>query len=327
MNALHRRGRITTVDIDKELSVREPTLVPVRKRVPVARNAKRPGRRHLENGPIDEAEMRPHQKNRTRFGNVLHSHNLDAVTENEGERKAERGPQKRHRGVPQVHDETECKNHRENHEAVIERHRRKDEQQSLPAHDEHEERHLDGVRHRMDTARSIGARKVLNNRTQNNERRTRTKTDDAVEHRLQPGVMHKRERKHRDGRSRSRERDKPSLDKALRRPAGRKRAQHVAHRNDEHRNRDNRRVEHVRHVLDKDEEYLRYTPDGRQPKDGKAHNRVPPRSCKIATGRTEFQGVVRSANTDEECCKSRKSTKPKINPKRKFNAHRRIRPT
>ena len=226
--------------------------------------------------------MRTHQKNRARFGNVLHTHDLHAVTENESKREPKRSPQERHRGVPQVHDETERKNHRENHEAIVERHRRKDEQQGLPAHDKHEECHLDSVRHRMDAARSIGAREVLDNRTQDDERRARTKTDDAVEHRLQPSVMHKRERKHRDSRSRRRERDKPRLDKTLRCPASRKRTQHVAHRNDKHRYRDDRRVEHVRHVLDEDEEYLRNTPDGGKPENSKAHNRVPPRGREVA---------------------------------------------
>ena len=160
VNALHGRSRIAAIDVDEELSVREPALVPVRKSVPVTCNAKRPGRRHLEHGPVNKAEMRTHQKNRASLGNVLHAHDLHAVTEHESEREAERGAQERHRGVPQVRDEAERKDHRENHEAVIERHRRKDEQQSLPAHDEHEERHLDGIRHRMDAARGIGARKA-----------------------------------------------------------------------------------------------------------------------------------------------------------------------
>ena len=202
--------------------------------------------------------------------------------------------------MPQVHHKAQCENHREDHEAIVERHRRKDKQQGLPTHDEHEERHLDGVRHRMDAASGIGTREVLNNRAQDDERGTSAKTDNTVEHRLQPGVMHKRERKHRDGRSRRRERDKPGLDKALRRPAGRKRTQHITHRDDKHRNRYDGRVEHVRHVLDKDEEYLRDPPNGGKSKDGKAHNRMPPRGSEIAPGRTELQGIVRSADADKE---------------------------
>ena len=179
----------------------------------------------------------------------------------------------------------------------------------------------------MDATRGIGAREILDNRTQDDERRTRTEPDDAVKDRLQPVVMHEREREHRDGRSCGRERDKPRLDETLRRPAGRKRTQHVAHRDDEHRNRDDRRVEHVRHVLDEDEENLRDAPDGGKSEDGEAHNRVPPRGREIAPGRTELQGIVGSADADEERRESRKRAKPEVNPEREIDAHRRIGPS
>ena len=101
----------------------------------------------------------------------------------------------------------------------------------------------------------------------------------------------------------------------------------IAHRDNEHRNRNDGRVEHVRHVQDEDKENLRNAPNCRKPENGETDDRVPPRGGEVAPGRTHLQSIVRGADPDEERGKSRKHAKPEVNPERKINAHRRIGPT
>ena len=189
----HGGLRVPAVDVDEGLAVLEPALVPVGKRVAVTGDAERPWARHLQYGPVDKAEVRPHEKQRTRFRDVLHAHHLDAVAEHESESETERCAQKGHRVLFEVRDEGQREDDRENHEAVIEGHRGKDEQQRLAAHDEHEEGHLDHVCHGVDASGRVGARKVLDDGAQNDERKAGAYTDNAVEDALEPTVMHERE--------------------------------------------------------------------------------------------------------------------------------------
>ena len=95
----HGRGRVAAVNANQEVSVEEPALVPVGECVAVACDAERPGRCDLEDRPVNKAEMRTHEKDRTVFGDVLYAHHLDSVMEYEGERKAECRSQKGHRVV------------------------------------------------------------------------------------------------------------------------------------------------------------------------------------------------------------------------------------
>ena len=189
----HGGLRVPAVDVDEGLAVLEPALVPVGEGVAIARDAERPWARHLQYGPVDKAEVRPHEKQRTRFRDVLHAHYLDAVAEHERESEAERCAQKGHRVLFEVRDEGQREDDRENHEAVIEGHRGKDEQQRLAAHDEHEEGHLDHVCYGVDASGRVGARKVLNDGAQNDEGKAGAYTDNAVEDALEPTVMHERE--------------------------------------------------------------------------------------------------------------------------------------
>ena len=169
MDFFHSGRRIATVNANQEVPVEEPALVPIGKGVAVACNAERSRACNLEHSPVNKAEVRTHQKNRTRFRNVLHAHHLHFVAEYKEECKTECGAQKGHRIVLEVCNKAKCKNHCQNHEAVIKRNRRKDQEQSLTAHDQHEQSHLDCICHGVNTACSIRARKALNHGTQNHE--------------------------------------------------------------------------------------------------------------------------------------------------------------
>ncbi len=252
--------------------------------------------------------MRAYEEHRARFGNVRDSLHDKAVAEHEGEREAERCAQERHGGLLQVHDKAQREDYRENHEAVVHRDGRENQEQSLPAHDKHEERHLDHVCDGVYAASGIGARVTLQYGAQDDEPGAGTEPDDAVKNRLQPVVMHERERKHRDGGSRRGKRDKACLDKALGCPTCGERTDKVTGCYDKHRYRNDRRVEHVGHVLDKDEEYLRYAPEGAEPEDGKAHDRVAPGGGEVAHGGAHLEFGVRLADTNEECGNGRDCT-------------------
>ncbi len=316
----HGGARVAAVDVDDELAVRKPAQVPVGERVPVACHAQRPGRRHLEHGPVDEAEVRPYQEKRARFGEVVYAHHLDAVAEYESECESQCRAQQGHRGLLEVPDKADGKDHRENHEAVVERGGRKDQEQRLAAHDEHEERHLDAVRDGVDAARRIGSREALDDRAQDDERRTRAETDDAVEESLEPVVMHEGEREHRDGRGRRRERDESRLHESLGCPARRERADNVAQRDDEHRDGDDGRVEHVGHVLDEHQEYLSDAPECREPEDGEADNGMAPCGGEIAHGGAEPERVVVLAHADAESGDGCDDAEAEVNPQRKVDA-------
>ena len=268
--------------------------------------------------------MRAYEEHGACFGNVLDSLHDKAVAEHEGEREAERRAQERHGGLLQVHDKAQREDYRKNHEAVIERNWREYQEQRLPAHDEHEERHLNHVRDGVYAACGIGTGKTLENRPQYHKACAGAEPDDAVENCLQPVVVHERDGEHRDGGSGRGKRDEPGFDEALGSPAGGKCTDKVTRGNDEHRYGNDRRVEHVVHALDEYEEYLRYAPEGGEPEDGEPHDGVAPGGGKIAHGGAHLELVVRYARADEEGGKGRKCAEPEVNPERKVDAYRGI---
>ena len=266
VNLFHGFAWVAAVDVDERFAVREPAQVPVRKGVPVTRDEERARACHLEHCPVDKAEVRPHQKKRSGFGNVLDSSHLDLVAEHECESETEPCAQERHRGALEREHERECENHGEEEQLLVETQLRHEEEDDLETEQYEQECHLNHERHGVDAARSVRTRDVLDDRAENDERGTRPECDERIETSENVLVVDERRHDHRDGCCNGRDGDEPCFNKVLGRFCSTDGADDVGDTGKDKRPLEKCRVLRSRHVLRNHDDELRDAPKRRNAK-------------------------------------------------------------
>ena len=206
---------VAAIDVDERFPVRKPTQIPVCKCVSVAGDEERARACHLENGPINKAEMRAYQKERTRFGDVLYAVNLDLVTEDECECKAESCAQECHRGAHQREHERQRKNQGEEEKLFVETQFRRKEEYHLESEQDEKESHLDHERNGVNASRGVRACHALDDCSKDDKCATGPECNKRIEEGEDVLVAEKRRYEHRDGRGYSGNGDKACFHKVL----------------------------------------------------------------------------------------------------------------